>query len=144
MHGSVQKPNKRFKAARFAHSGPAKAGPLTKRYEPTMREITASLIGIILGAIVFAIICVVFDNPSKDHLIAASLLGAFMGLLAAPECSPESFRHPKLFQVSSGIGVGFSIGMYFNASPTYTLALCGIGAIIGLFANQVTKAVHVP
>ena len=25
-------PNKWFKAVRFAHSGPAKAGPLTKRY----------------------------------------------------------------------------------------------------------------
>ncbi|ENO3978370.1 hypothetical protein ACBI01_002519 [Aeromonas veronii] len=109
-----------------------------------MREITASLTGIIFGAIVFAIICVVFDSPSKDHLIAASLLGAFMGLLAAPECSPESFRHPKLFQVSSGIGAGFSIGMYFNASLTYTLVLCGIGAVIGLFADQFTKAVHVP
>ncbi|MES2820996.1 MAG: hypothetical protein V4812_18630 [Pseudomonadota bacterium] len=109
-----------------------------------MREIAASLIGIICGAAVFAAICFVFDDPSQEHLMAATLLGAFVGLLVAPECSPESFRFPKLFQVISGGGVGVGIGVYCQASTTYTLALCVIGAVIGYFANQITSSIQVP
>lgn len=109
-----------------------------------MKEMIASTIGVTIGATIFAVICFMFDAPTVDHFLFASLVGGFTGLLAAPELAPDHFRHPKIFQVVSGIGVGLGIGLFFGASTVYTTVLCVIGAIIGYFAKHFIDAIHVP
>lgn len=109
-----------------------------------MKEFTASIIGILIGASVFAVLCFIFDAPSKEHFIFAILVGAFTGLLAAPELSPESYKYPKVFQVLSGVGVGLFVGLFFNASNQYILGLCILGAVIGFFAKHFIDLIHVP
>ena len=109
-----------------------------------MKEIVASIIGLFSGGLIFGIICFVFDAPTYEHIVFATMVGAFTGILAAPEVSPESFRHPKIFQVFSGIGVGLGIGLFFSASLQYTIGLCLVGAVIGFFAKQFADVIHVP
>jgi len=109
-----------------------------------MKEFIASIIGILVGASLFAALCFVFDTPTKEHFIFAVLIGASTGLLAAAEFSPESYEYPKVFQVLSGVGVGLFVGLFFNASNLYILGLCIIGAIIGFFAKHFIDSIHVP
>lgn len=109
-----------------------------------MKGILASLIGIILGAVTFAIICYVFDAPSTNHLIVATTVGAFTGLLAAPEFSPNSFRNPRLVQVLSGAGAGIGTGVFFHAAIIYIIIFGLIGAIIGYYEKVFVEEVHVP
>jgi hypothetical protein len=109
-----------------------------------MKEFTASIIGILIGASIFAVLCFIFDAPTKEHFIFATLVGAFTGLLAAPEFSPESYKYPTVFQVFSGVGAGLFVGLFFNASNQYILGLCIVGAVIGFFAKYFIDAIHVP
>ena len=109
-----------------------------------MKEFTASIIGASIGAFIFAALCFIFDAPTKEHFIFATFVGAFTGLLAAPELTPESYRYPKVFQVFSGVGVGFFVGLFFNASSQYIFGLCILGALIGFFAKHFIEAIPVP
>lgn len=109
-----------------------------------MSEIQASFIGAIIGAAVFAAICLIFDAPTTGHLLWVVAVGAFVGVLAAPEISPESYLHPKAFQVLSGVGAGLCVGLFFQAPLIYICLLGVLGAIIGYFAKQFIDIVHVP
>jgi hypothetical protein len=109
-----------------------------------MSELLGSIIGIVAGAVIFGAICFVFDAPSINHIVSAMGVGAFIGLLAAPEVSPESFRYPKVFQVISGAGVGVSAGFFFDSAIPYVIILGTVGAVIGFFAKHVIDAVQVP
>lgn len=109
-----------------------------------MKEFSASIVGILIGASIFAVLCFIFDAPTSEHVIFATLVGAFTGLLAAPELSPESYKYPKVFQVFSGVGVGLFVGMFFKAPNQYILGLCILGAVIGFFAKHFIDSIHVP
>jgi hypothetical protein len=109
-----------------------------------MKELRASSIGLLIGATMFAVLCFIFDAPSKEHFMFATFLGGFSGLLAAPEISPESYKYPTIFQVVSGIGIGACVGLFFQASNEYIFGLCIIGAVIGFFAKYFLHAVQIP
>ena len=110
----------------------------------SMKELRASTIGILIGATMFAVLCFIFDAPSREHFMFATFLGGFSGLLAAPEISPESYKYPTVFQVISGAGVGACLGLFFNASNQYILVLCIAGAVIGFFAKYFLQVVQIP
>ncbi|MAM88028.1 MAG: hypothetical protein CME36_12060 [unclassified Hahellaceae] len=109
-----------------------------------MKEIVASVLGLFLGGAVFGVLCFVFDAPTFEHAAFAIMVGAFTGLLAAPEFAPESFRYPKGFQMLAGTGVGLGIGALFGASLPYILGLSLIGAAIGYFAKQFIELIPIP
>jgi hypothetical protein len=109
-----------------------------------MKALYFSLASVTVGALTFGAICFVFDMGSLDHTIFAAIVGAFTGLLAAPELDPESFSYPKTIQVSSGIGAGVGIGLFFQVSLPYFIVLVCLGALTGYFAKQVVDNVPVP
>ena len=109
-----------------------------------MSEIRASLIGIVGGAALFGFLCFVFDAPSAAHFGWATATGAFTGLLAAAEFSPESYRWPKTFQVLSGGAAGLCAGLFLEAPLPFLLLLVGIGILVGYFAKSFVEGVYVP
>ena len=109
-----------------------------------MKEALASVIGIVSGGLLFALLCLIFDAPTLKHFVFASLVGGFTGLLAAPEIAPEYYRCPKVFQVTSGAGIGLGVGLFFSVGTLYLASLCAAGAVVGYFAKYFIDAVHVP
>lgn len=100
-----------------------------------MKELITTFVGAIMGAIFFGGLCLVFDAPTFQHFAWAIGVGAFIGALAAPEFSPDSYRNPRLFQTIAGAGVGLSASFFFGWPMLHIAIATLVGAIVGFFAH---------
>ena len=71
------------------------------------------------------------------HFSFSSYLGYFfiviyIGLLIAPEFSPENFKSPHIFQLGIGIMTGVFASYALNVEPKTFIALVSIFACIGI------------
>ncbi|MCU7960819.1 MAG: hypothetical protein KZQ58_12665 [gamma proteobacterium symbiont of Bathyaustriella thionipta] len=95
-------------------------------------------------AFVFGLFSLVFYYADWHRLLLVSLLGFFLGLMAAPELQPKAFKRAGLLQVSSGFSAGMVFGYWFQLQPETIWLAALSGAFLGWLAPLWIKYLSIP
>ena len=109
-----------------------------------MKAIKAILLSGILMSGVFALFSLTLHFGDWQRLLAVSVIGLFVGLIAAPVLAPEKFKEPLLWQGSCGFAAGLTIAIYFQFETPYFALSVLVGTVLGATAPFWIKHVPIP
>ena len=96
----------------------------------------------------FALLCstfsLVFYFGDWPRLLFVSLIGLFVGLVAAPELEPKVFKHAWLFQLCSGAAAGLLLVITIHPSSEALVLAVILGGFLGWSAPIWAKHVPIP
>ena len=92
----------------------------------------------------FGVFSLVFEFGNWPRAIGVSMLGAFLGMIAAPEIDPKSFKMAWLFQLFSGLASGTVLALLLQMSVVNIIAVAVIGGVLGWSAPYWVKYVPIP
>lgn len=95
-------------------------------------------------ALLFAVASAVFYFGDWYRLIAVACIGAFVGLVTAPEFEPKAFSRPRLVQSISGLFAGAIAGIVAGFSMNIVLATGIVGLLVGWLTPVWVKHVQIP
>lgn len=95
-------------------------------------------------AIMFGAVSVLFYFGDWFRLAVVSSIGAFVGLVAAPEFEPTAFDRPKLVQTVSGLVAGALVGVAAGFSADLVAAASVAGLLVGWLAPLWIKHIQIP
>lgn len=102
----------------------------------------------VVCAFSFGLICSIFSFilyfGDWQRLVIVFFMGAFVGLLAAPEFKPKLYKNIALFQVVSGSIAGLLAAIVFAPSAKGTILGFLLGGLLGLLAPYWVKHFPVP
>jgi len=119
-------------------------GPLIIVMSVNLKAIKISLVCSLGLGLVFALFSLVFSFGDWHRLFLVFFLGAFIGLVGAPEIEPEAFKKAWLFQLISGVVSGGLVGLLLGLSSVNILAAVVVGGILGWSAPFWAKHVPIP
>jgi len=109
-----------------------------------MHALKAVLICTIGVAFLFSLFSLVFYFGDWTRLAILFFMGAFLGLIGAPELEPKAFKSPWLFQLIGGAVSGAISGLLLSASIEATFVLTLIGGVLGWLAPYWLKHAPIP
>jgi len=109
-----------------------------------VKAIKISIICSVGLASLFAIFSLVFHFGDWQRLTLVFLLGAFIGLVAAPEIEPKAFKNAWIFQSLSGIFSGGIVSLLMGLNLENSIAVMFIGGILGWSTPFWARYVQVP
>jgi hypothetical protein len=107
-------------------------------------QIKLGLICSIVGAVLFGLICAIFHVNDFQHVTFAAGVGAFSGLVGAPEFDPESYKDPKWFQTISGSLSGLLFALLLKWGVVGIIVSAFIGSSLGYTAKYWVNHVQIP
>ena len=107
----------------------------------TLKVITISGLSI---SFIFALCSLIFFFGDWPRLIAVSILGLFVGFIAAPEFEPKAFKEPFLWQAFCGFAVGLTVALYFDLENPFFILSILVGTVLGGTATLWIKHVPIP
>jgi len=109
-----------------------------------VQELKVATLCSLITAFVFSIFSIVFYYGDWDRLLVVSLLGFFLGLIAAPELDPKAFKRACLFQLLSGMVSGGVIGWILCPDQICILIAIVAGGLLGWTAPFWLKLIPIP
>ena len=94
--------------------------------------------------VLFAIVSLIFYFGDWGRLAAVTLMGLFIGLVAAPEFEPKAFKRAWLWQLVSASVFGGLFGYVFSGDLEIIIACTIIFGFLGITASYWVKHVQVP
>lgn len=113
-------------------------------FEITLRSLKIASLFSLAFAILFALVSAIFYFGDWYRLMAVSCIGAFVGLVAAPEFEPKAFSRPRLVQSLSGLCAGVLAGSVAGFSIELVLAVSIAGLVVGWLAPIWVKHIQIP
>ena len=92
----------------------------------------------------FAVVSVLFYYGDWVRLLSVTLMGVFIGLVAAPEIEPKAFKMGWVWQLVSGGVFGGLLGFVFSGNNQVIAASLIIFSFIGVTASYWVKHIQVP
>jgi hypothetical protein len=102
------------------------------------------ILSISFFTVVFAIVSLIFYFGDWDRLAAVTLMGLFIGLVAAPEFEPKAFKKAWIWQLVSASVFGGLFGYVFSGDSEVIIACIIIFGFLGVTASYWVKHVQVP
>jgi len=109
-----------------------------------MKAIRISLISSFGFALVFFLFTLPFYFGDWKRILIVTLLGLFIGFVAAPEIEPKAFKTAWLVQLIGGLFTGGILGWLFLASPEKIGVSIICGGVLGWLAPFWVKHVQIP
>ena len=113
-------------------------------FEKMLRSLKVASFFAVIFAAMFAVVSAIFYFGEWYRLIAVSCIGAFVGLVAAPEFEPKAFARPRLVQAVSGLFAGVFSGVAVGFALDLVLAAGALGLLVGFLAPIWIKHVQIP
>lgn len=95
-------------------------------------------------ASIFSVVSLISDFGDWNKLRSYAIIGAALGLLAAPEFEPKAFSYPVLWQSFCGGLCAFLIAVSIGASAENARIAFLVGTILGMTAKLWLKHMSLP
>ena len=95
-------------------------------------------------SLAFSLVSLVFYFGDWNRFVVVSLMGFFVGVVAAPEIEPKLFSNPWMLQAGAGLAFGLVVGLGFGLAPEEIVATSVIGGFAGWSAPFWVKHAPIP
>lgn len=109
-----------------------------------MKAIQISLISSFGFAFLFGLPTLLFYFGDWKKILIVTLLGLFIGFIAAPEIEPKAFKSAWLIQLVGGLFAGGIMGTLFLSSPEEISISVICGGFLGWLTPFWVKHVQIP
>lgn len=120
------------------------AKTLCTQRKRALKWFKTAIISSLFFSITFSLVSAIFYYGEWDRMAIVAAFGVFTGLLAAPEFDKKAFKKPALFQTTSGLLAGATLGAFFTIQLELIILSSLIGGFLGWLAPFWLKYIQIP